>query len=114
MNERIRIGVVGCGAISGRYLTTSRNFPILEIAACADLNRSAAEKTAAEHGVPRVLSVDELMADKSINLVLNLTVPKAHAPICLAALEAGKHVYVEKPLAVTRADGQSILKAAKK
>ena len=114
MNERIRVGLVGCGAISGRYLRTSRSFPILEIAACADLNRAAAEKTAAEHGVPRVLSVDELLADKSIDLVLNLTVPKAHAPICLAALEAGKHVYVEKPLAVTRADGQSILRAAKK
>jgi len=113
MNERIRVGLVGCGAISGRYLRTSRSFPILEIAACADLNRAAAEKTAAEHGVPRVLSVDELLADKSIDLVLNLTVPKAHAPICLAALEAGKHVYVEKPLAVTRQDGQAILRAAK-
>jgi predicted dehydrogenase len=113
MNERIRVGLVGCGAISGRYLRTSRSFPILEIAACADLNRAAAEKAAVEHGVPRVLSVDELLADKSIDLVLNLTVPKAHAPISLAALEAGKHVYVEKPLAVTRADGQSILRAAK-
>jgi predicted dehydrogenase len=113
MNERIRVGVVGCGAISGRYLETSRSFPILEIAACADLNRAAAEKAAAEHGVPRVLSVDELLQDKSIDVVLNLTVPKAHAPICLAALQAGKHVYAEKPLAVTRADGQAILLAAK-
>ncbi|MGA2441019.1 MAG: Gfo/Idh/MocA family oxidoreductase, partial [Tepidisphaeraceae bacterium] len=95
------------------YLRTSRSFPILEIAACADLNRAAAEKEAAEHGVPRVLSVDELLADKSIDVVLNLTVPKAHAPVCLAALQAGKHVYVEKPLAVTRQDGQAILREAK-
>lgn len=113
MKERIRVGVIGCGAISGRYLQTSRSFPVIEIAACADLNRQAAEKKAAEFAVPRVLEVDELLADRSIDLVLNLTVPKAHAPLSLAALKAGKHVYIEKPLAVTRADGQAILKEAK-
>jgi predicted dehydrogenase len=114
MSERIRVGVVGCGAISGRYLQTSRMFPILEMAACADLDRSAAEKKAAEFGVPRVLEVEELLADKSIDIVLNLTVPKAHAPVTLAALDAGKQVYLEKPLAVTREDGQAILQRAKK
>lgn len=114
MSERIRVGVIGCGAISGRYLQTSRSFPILEIAACADLNRQAAEKKAAEYSVPKVLGVDELLDDPSIDLVLNLTVPKAHAPICLAALEAGKHVFVEKPLAATREDGKSILHIAQK
>jgi predicted dehydrogenase len=114
MSERIRVGVVGCGAISGRYLQTSRSFPILEIAACADLDRAAAERKAADYGVPRVLEVDELLADESIDLILNLTVPKAHTPICLAALNAGKHVYVEKPLAVTRADGQAILREAQR
>jgi len=113
-NERIRVGVIGCGAISGRYFQTSASFPILEMAACADLNRGAAEKKAAEFGVPRVLEVDELIGDPDIDVVLNLTVPKAHAPVCLKALEAGKHVYVEKPLAVTRADGLAILAAAKK
>ncbi|MGD0464313.1 MAG: Gfo/Idh/MocA family oxidoreductase [Tepidisphaeraceae bacterium] len=114
MSQRIRVGVIGCGAISGRYLQTSRRFPILEIAACADLNRQAAEKRAAEFAVPRVLEVEELLRDPSIDIVLNLTVPKAHASVSLAALEAGKHVYVEKPLAVTREDGQAILIAAKK
>jgi len=114
MSERIRVGVIGCGAISGRYLQTSRNFPILEIAACADLNRESAERKAADYAVPKVLSVEELLADKSIDLVLNLTVPKAHMPICMAALENGKHVYVEKPLAVTREDGQTILREAQR
>ena len=112
--ERIRVGVIGCGAISGRYFQTSASFPILEMAACADLNRAAAEKKAAEFAVPRVLQVDELIEDESIDIVLNLTVPKAHAPICMSALEAGKHVYVEKPLAVTRDDGVAILREAKK
>jgi predicted dehydrogenase len=87
---------------------------MLEMSACADLNRQAAEKKAAEFAVPRVLDVEELIADRSIDLVLNLTVPKAHASLCLAALKAGKHVYVEKPLAVTREDGQAILSEAKK
>ena len=114
MSERIRVGVIGCGAISGRYLSASKNFPMLEMSACADLNRQAAEKKAAEFAVPRVLDVEELIADRSIDLVLNLTVPKAHASLCLAALKAGKHVYVEKPLAVTREDGQAILSEAKK
>ena len=79
MSERIRVGVIGCGAISGRYLQTSRMFPILEMAACADLDRSAvAEKKAAEFGVPTGAEVEELLADKSIDIVLNLTVPKVH------------------------------------
>jgi predicted dehydrogenase len=114
MPEKIRVGLIGCGAISGKYLQTSRGFPILDIVACADLNREAAEKKAAEFSVPKVLDVDELLADKSIDVVLNLTIPKAHAPICLAALDAGKSVYVEKPLAVTRKDGQAILQKAKR
>ncbi len=114
MSRRIRVGVIGCGAISGCYLQTSRSFPILEIAACADLDRRAAEKRAAEFDVPRVLEVEELLSDDSIDIVLNLTIPKAHAPVSLAALEAGKHVYVEKPLAVTREDGKAILGAARK
>ena len=114
MKERIRIGVVGCGAISGKYLQTSKGFPILEMAACADLDRSVAEKKAAEFGVPKVLGVDQLLADKSIDIVLNLTVPKAHAPVTLAALDAGKHVYLEKPLAVTREDGLAMLARANK
>jgi predicted dehydrogenase len=114
MSERIRVGVVGCGAISGRYLQTSAAFGNLQIVACADLSRAVAEKKAAEFNIPRVLEVDELIADKSVDVVLNLTVPKAHFPISLAAIGAGKHVYVEKPLAVTREDGLAIVGEAKK
>lgn len=114
MAEKFRVGVIGCGAISGKYLQTSRNFPILQIAACADLNPEAAKKKAREFNIPLVLDVEKLLADPSIDAVLNLTVPKAHASICLAALDAGKHVYVEKPLAVTRRDGQAIVAKSKK
>jgi predicted dehydrogenase len=114
MPEKLRVGLIGCGAISGKYLQTARSFPILQFVAAADLNPDAARKKAEEFGIPRVLDVEGLLADPDIDAVLNLTVPKAHAPICLAALEAGKHVYVEKPLAVTRRDGQAIIAKARK
>src|SRR5689334_3626869 len=113
MPEKVKVGLIGCGAISGAYLSHGKNFPILEFVACADMNRAAAEAKAQEYGIPRVLSVEELLADRSIELVLNLTVPKAHAPVALAAINAGKHTYAEKPLAITREDGRRIIDAAK-
>jgi len=112
--ERVRVGVIGTGAISGAYLGMAKNFPIVEIAACADLNKEAAQKKAAEFGVTRVLSVDELIADPSIEIVLNLTIPKAHVPVSMRAIEAGKHTYLEKPLGVDREDGRKLLDAARK
>jgi predicted dehydrogenase len=110
--QKTRVGVVGCGAISGIYLTAPQRNPILEMAACADLDVDRARAKAAEHGVPKACTVAELLADPAIEIVLNLTVPKAHAEIALAALRAGKHVYNEKPLAVTRADARKMLALA--
>jgi len=112
MPEPVRVGLIGCGAISGAYLSGARSFPVLSVVACADIDRAAAERKAAEFGVPRVCSVDELLGDDGVDVVLNLTVPKAHAEVSLAALGAGKHVYSEKPLAVTRGDGRRILEVA--
>src|SRR5690606_29770700 len=89
--EKVRMGVIGCGAISSQYLKMASNFPVVEVAAVADMVRENAEKKAAEFNVPRVLDVDALLADESIELVLNLTVPKAHLPIAMRCLEAGKH-----------------------
>jgi predicted dehydrogenase len=114
MAEKVRVGVVGCGAISGAYLKHAKDFPILDIVACADLNREAAAKKSEEFGIPRVLSVDELIKDDAVELVLNLTVPKAHAPVALAAIEAGKHTYAEKPLGINREEASKIIDAAKK
>ena len=79
--DKVRIGVIGCGAISGAYLGMAKNFPLVELVACADMNPEAAKKKAAEFNVPKVCGVDELIADPSIEIVLNLTVPKAHAPV---------------------------------
>src|SRR6185369_17698634 len=114
MAEQVRVGVIGTGAISGAYLGMAKNFPIVEIAACADMNLDAAKAKAKEFNIPRVLSVDELLADPSIEIVLNLTVPKAHVPIALRAIDAGKHTYAEKPLAVDREEGKKLLDAAAK
>jgi len=113
MVKPLNIGVIGCGAVSGQYLTQSRRFPILRLAACADLDPTAAAATAKEFQIPRVCTPRELLADEEVELVLNLTVPKAHAQVTLAALEAGKHVYVEKPLAANRYDGQAVMAAAR-
>lgn len=111
--ERVRVGVIGCGAISGAYLGMARNFPLVEIAACADINLDAARAKAAEFGIARACSVDELLADASIEIVLNLTVPKAHVPISMEALRSGKHVYCEKPLGVNRDEGKRLVDAAR-
>jgi predicted dehydrogenase len=112
MADSVKVGVIGCGAISGAYLSMAKHLPILDIVALADLDRAKAEARAAEFGVPRVLDVDELLADSKIQVVLNLTVPKAHAPLAMAALAAGKHVFTEKPLGVNRDEGRQVLETA--
>jgi len=114
MPQRVKVGVIGTGAISGAYFMHAKSFPILEMAACADIFPEAAKRRAAEFGIPKVYgTVEELLSDKSIDLVLNLTVPKAHAPVALQAIAAGKHTYAEKPLGVNRDEGRKVIEAAK-
>jgi len=111
--DRVGVGIVGCGNISAKYLKTTQVFSILEAVACADAIPERAQARATEFGVPKACSVDDLLADPAVEIVVNLTTPQAHKQVSLAALSAGKHVYSEKPLAVTVADGQEILSAAK-
>ncbi len=108
-----RVGIVGCGVISDHYAKNAAAFPSFEFVACADLSRPSAEKLAADHGLECV-SVDELIADPAIDIVLNITPPVAHFEITRQALAAGKHVYSEKPLALTVADaGELVGEAAR-
>jgi predicted dehydrogenase len=109
MPQPVKVGVIGVGAISGAYLGMARNFPVVEMAAVADLDVARAKSAAEKFGIPRVLTVDELLADPSIELVLNLTVPKAHVPVGLRALENGKHTYAEKPLGINREEGMKLI-----
>jgi predicted dehydrogenase len=110
----VRVGVIGCGAISGAYLGMASKFPRIEIAACADLDADRARAAAQKHGIARVCAVDDLFKEDSIEIILNLTIPAAHHEITIRSLEAGKHTYCEKPLGISRTEGESILAAAKK
>ncbi len=112
METKVKIGIIGTGSIFGAYVRGCHGFDILEIAACTDIDRRKAEAKAEEFGISRICSVEELLANPEIQIVVNLTVPKAHAEVNLAIINAGKHLYSEKPLAVTRRDGQRVLAAA--
>jgi predicted dehydrogenase len=112
MNSKIQVGVVGCGDISDVYISNLQRFDFLEISACAAQHLESAQKKAASHGIPRALSVEALLADEQIHVVLNLTPPAAHFEIARAALQSGKSVYNEKPLAMRRAQGELLLKLA--
>jgi len=111
VTEPVRVGVVGCGMIAKRYVTDSAAFDTWQPVACADLDAASAEAFAAEHGL-RTEPVDELLADPEVELVLNLTPPNAHAPLIRSALAAGKHVYSEKPLATSVAEGRELVAQA--
>lgn len=104
----VKVGLIGCGVISEVYGQNCKLAKSVELVACADLIPERAEARAAQLGI-RACSVDELLADPEIELVLNLTIPKAHAEVALRALEAGKSVFNEKPLAIERADARRIL-----
>ena len=113
MDEKVKVGVIGCGNISPAYFNGCRGFDVLEIAACADIDMARAKARAQEFSIPRACTVDELLADDEIRIVLNLTLPRTHAELNLAAVEVGKSAYCEKPFAVTRQEGQRVLDAAR-
>jgi predicted dehydrogenase len=110
----VRTGVIGCGKISGAYFQNAKNFPILDIVACADLNPEAAKTQATAYNIPKACTVKQLLADPEIELVINLTVPKAHVPVALKILAKGKHTFSEKPLGISRREGRKLLAAAEK
>jgi predicted dehydrogenase len=106
-----RVGLIGCGNISEIYLVNAPRFRHIEFTACADLNPEAAAAKAERHGLS-ARTPAELLSSEDVDIVLNLTVPEAHAAVSLAALDAGKHVYVEKPLATRLADARAVLDLA--
>ena len=112
--RHVKIGVVGCGMISSIYLKNcTHTFDILDVVAVADLVPELAQQRAEEFNIPRVCTVEQLLTDPEIEIVLNLTTPKAHAALNLQALAAGKHVYTEKPFALTHDDADSVLVLAR-
>ncbi len=113
--RKVKIGIVGCGVISNTYLTNITDmYKMLEIAAVADMFPAKAKEAAEKYGIPKACTVEELLADKEIEIVVNLTIPSAHTEVNMKALEAGKNVYCEKPLALNTEDAKKILEVAKK
>jgi predicted dehydrogenase len=108
----IGIGVIGCGHVSGVYLKNLGAFRATRVVACADLDLGHARAKAAEFDVPKACSVAELLDDPGVEVVLDLTAATAHASVCMAAVQAGKHVFAEKPLCTTREEGRAILECA--
>ncbi len=107
--KSFRVGMIGCGRISDIYLKNCADFDGLEIVACASLDIEESRTKAAQHGIPKACTPDEIYADAGIDAVLNLTVPEAHFTISRLALESGKHVYAEKPLVTDRDEGLALL-----
>lgn len=113
MTEPIRIAVVGCGNISEIYFKNLTRSRAVTVIACADLDLPRAEAAAAKHNLPKSGSLEDVLRDSDVELILNLTTPDAHASVALAALEAGKHVYNEKPLALALEDARQMLELAR-
>lgn len=108
----VRVAVIGCGAISGIYFENmSKRFSILELAGCCDLNREQAEAVSEQYHIP-VLTMEEILADESIEIVVNLTTPAAHYSVIRELLLHGKHVYTEKVLAVEREQAAELVALA--
>ena len=106
------IGIVGCGNLSTSYLNLAPLFTGLEVRAVADVNMAAATARGAEYNVT-AQSVDDLLANKDVDMVINLTIPDAHYPVSKAILDAGKHAYSEKPLVLTLEQGVALRDLAK-
>ena len=106
-----RVGIVGCGNVTDLYLPGVAPFESIELAACTDLDADRAAALAVRGGFPAV-TLDALLADRAIEIVLVLTPPVAHGAVSRAAIAAGKHVYSEKPLATTREEAGAILAEA--
>jgi predicted dehydrogenase len=111
-SSALRVGVVGAGNISGQYSACLARLPQLRVTAVCDLQHERAAALAARHDGARVLAMPDLLVADDVDVVLVLTLPATHADVALAALAAGKHVYVEKPLALSVSEGREVVKAA--
>jgi predicted dehydrogenase len=112
--EKVRVGLIGCGAISGAYLGMASRFSLIEIVACSDIDMARASAKAQEFGIARACTPEDLLSDRSIEIVLNLTVPRAHVQVSMGAIDAEKHTYLEKPLGISREEGRRLLDAARR
>lgn len=112
--RKVKIGIIGCGVISHTYIKNIKAFfPWLEISACASRSFEKARLVAEKYCIPKACTTDELLKDEKIEIVLNLTTPDAHTEINRMVLSAGKHVFCEKPLALTLEDAKTVMALAR-
>lgn len=110
--KRIKTAIIGCGAISGIYIENLKNmFSIIDLAGCYDHGEAKCKAVADKHGI-RALTLDEILNDGSIELVVNLTQPKAHFEVIRQLLEAGKNVYTEKVLSIKLEEAAELVRLA--
>ena len=109
----LKLGILGCGAISGFYFNGAEKlFPNhMKVVACSDVFEDKAKQAAEKWGC-KAISYEEMLQDEAIDMIVNLTVPKAHYETNMAAIAAGKHVYTEKPFALNREDAKKMIRAA--
>jgi predicted dehydrogenase len=114
MTQRLRVGILGCGAIAPAYLKnlTSDFTSLVDVVACADLDLALARSRATEFGVSKVMTAEDLLADQDVDLVVNLTPAPAHFKTSQQVLEAGKHLFTEKPLCLSLTEGRELLDTA--
>lgn len=110
----VGVAVVGAGVISNEYLKNLTRFPDVRVLGIADIDTDRAREAARQYQVPVSGDVETVLAVDEVEIVVNLTIPAAHASVALAAVQAGKHVYGEKPLATTPAEGEKVLAEAER
>jgi predicted dehydrogenase len=108
----VGVAVIGCGVISDQYLANLTRFPDITVIGCADLDLARAAEQAAKYGVPHSGDPVSILALPEVDLVVNLTTPAVHAAVAIQAITAGKHVYGEKPFALTVKEAEAVLAAA--
>ena len=113
MNKIFKVGLIGCGHISETYFRAQQYFNNIKIVKCADINHANALKCAKTYNI-KALSVKDLLKDEEVEIILNLTIPKAHYQVAKQSLLNGKHVYSEKPMAINFKDGLDLVKIANK
>ena len=111
--DKIRVAVIGCGSISDIYMSNiqSGKFQVLELVACSDLYPAVMEAKAEKYGC-KAMTTEEICTDPTIDMVINLTIPAAHYPVIKQCLEAGKHVFSEKMIAVELWQGKELVELA--
>ena len=111
--DKVGIGIIGCGNISDAYLKAIVGFSLLEVRGVADIRPEAALAAAAKHEL-KAQTIDALLRDDGVEIVVNLTIPAVPVEVGLQALAAGKHVHSEKPLGLTVADASRLIEMAER